>query len=358
VIRHPVDRVLVCALLPIGDTLFTTPALHAVRLRYPRARITALTYPTNAGILAASPDVDEILLAPTRARPQSPGQVLQFVRDLRAAHYDLLLEFSSYNYGLALWGGARAHTSMRLPALWWIRPDAGVVWRHLHAVEHYANVVRRAGIPVRDWRLRVYATREEIAARDQLLHDNGVQPQEPIIGLHPGGEGLWGRKQWGTAGFARVADQLHAQFGVKIMVLGGTEDARLAATLARQSSAPVLNLAGQTTLGATAALAARCALFIGNDSSPLHIAVAAGTRVVGIYGVTDPRSYRPWVPGGVEGRDYAVVQSTAPCAGSFPLIGGIPLWGWLTVLRCDALAAVTPEQVVAAAAPLLAAALV
>jgi ADP-heptose:LPS heptosyltransferase len=175
--------------------------------------------------------------------------------------------------------------------------------------------------------------------------------------LHPGGEGLWGRKQWGTAGFARVADQLHAQFGVKIVVLGGTEDARLAATLARQSSAPVLNLAGQTTLGATAALAARCALFIGNDSSPLHIAVAAGTRVVGIYGVTDPCSYRPWVPGGVAGRDYAVVQSTAPCAGSFPLVGGIPLWKWISVVRCDALGTITPEQVVAAAAPLLAAAL-
>jgi ADP-heptose:LPS heptosyltransferase len=356
-IRRPVHRILVCALLPIGDTLFTTPALHAVRLHYPRAHITALTYPTNAGILAASPDIDKIRHAPTRTRPQSPGQVLQRMGDLRAARYDLLLEFSSYNYGLALWGRARAHTSMRLPAFWWIRPDAGVAWRHRHAVEHYADVVRRAGIPVADWRLRIYATPEEIAARDQLLQDNGVQPREPIIGLHPGGEGLWGRKQWGTAGFACVADQLHAHFGVKIVVLGGTEDARLAATLARQSSAPVLNLAGQTTLGATAALAARCALFIGNDSSPLHIAVAAGTRVVGIYGVTDPRSYRPWVPGGVEGRDYTVVQSTAPCAGSFPLVGGIPLWKWLSVMRCDALAAITPEQVVAAAAPLLAAAL-
>ena len=95
-----------------------------------------------------------------------------------------------------------------------------------------------------------------------------------------------------------MADRLHARFGVKIVVLGGKEDAPLAAEVARAGSAPVLNLAGQTTLGETAALAARCALFIGNDSSPLHIAVAAGTRVVGIYGITDPRSYRPWVPRG------------------------------------------------------------
>ena len=355
--RRPVSNILVVALLPIGDTLFATPAIHAVRRRYPRARVTALTYPTNGGILSANPDVDEICFAPTRARPTTPALFGGMIRDLRATRFDLVLEFSSVNYGLRAWGGARRYAGMRLPWLWFIRPGAGREWRRRHAVEHYADVPRRVGIPVEDWRLRVYATPGELAACDQLLRDNGIAPGERVIGIHPGGEGLWGRKQWGARGFAEVAGRLHARFGVKIVVLGGKEDAPLAAEVARAGSAPVLNLAGQTTLGETAALAARCALFIGNDSSPLHIAVAAGTRAVGIYGITDPRSYRPWVPGGVDGRDYAVVLSPDPCAGCFPLIGGITLPAWIPCLRCDALKSVTADQVMAAAAPLLAAAL-
>ncbi|MGI8589104.1 MAG: glycosyltransferase family 9 protein [Chloroflexia bacterium] len=348
-----VRKILLCALLPIGDTLFATPAIHAVRARYPHAEVVALTYPTNGRILLNNPDVDRIWFAPTRAAPQGARGLLTLLTAIRRAQFDLCIEFSNYNYGLALWGGVRRDLTMRLPALWWIRPGAGRAWRRLHAVEHYADVVRRAAIPISDWRLRVYATPAETTACERLLHDYGVQPAEPLIGVHPGGEGLWGRKKWPPRDFAQVADELYARCGMKIVVLGGTEDAFLAAEVARRSSAPVLNLAGQTTLGETAALAARCALFVGNDSSPLHIAVAAGTRVVGIYGLTDPRSYRPWLPGGQAGRDYAVVQSTAPCAGCFPLIGGITLLGWFGCVRCDALASVTPAQVIAAALPLL-----
>ena len=349
--------ILVCALLPIGDTLFTTPALHAVRQRYPGARITALTYPTNSGVLLANPAVDAIWLAPTRQRPLGGAGMLHLLRALRRARFDLTLEFSNYNYGLRYWGGTHRAASMGLPWLWWIRPGAGRTWRRRHAVEHYGDVVRRLGIPIADWRLRIYVTPAEVAARDSLLRDHGVAPDEPIVGLHPGGEGLWGRKQWSPRGFAAVADGLHRQFGVKIVVLGGKDDARHAAEVAALSAAPVLNLAGQTTLGATAALAERCALFIGNDSSPLHIAAAVGTRVVGIYGVTDPLSYRPWVPGGQAGRDYAVVLSPAPCAACFPLVGGITMLEWINCMRCDALAAITPAQVLAAAVPLLAGAL-
>ena len=97
---RPGSNILVVALLPIGDTLFATPAIHAVRLRYPRARVTALTYPTNGGILSANPDVDEICFAPTRARPTTPALFAAMIHDLRATHFDLVLEFSSVNYGL------------------------------------------------------------------------------------------------------------------------------------------------------------------------------------------------------------------------------------------------------------------
>ncbi len=93
-------NILLCALLPIGDTLFLTPALRAVRRHYPRARITALTYPTNRGILRANPDVDRLWLAPTRQAVRTPDRFLTLAYAIRRGHFDLALEFSNYNYGL------------------------------------------------------------------------------------------------------------------------------------------------------------------------------------------------------------------------------------------------------------------
>jgi lipopolysaccharide heptosyltransferase II len=346
-------RILVVLLVPIGDTLFTTPAIHALRAAYPQAHITALVYPTNAGILVNNADVDRLWYFPTRSN-LGPGTILRLAFDLRRTRFDLSVEFSNYNAWLARWAGVSLRTHQHLPALWWIDSQIGIPMRRKHAVEVYGAVVRRLGLPIPDWRLRMYPTEADQARAAALLARHGIRFGEPVIGIHPGGEGLWGRKQWAPAKFAALADGLHAAAGGKIVVLGGGEEARIAADVARRAQAPVFNLAGQTSLGETAAMAAACSLFIGNDSSPLHIAAAMGTPVVGIYGPTSPASYRPWMPGGVAGRDYAVVLGRHRCAGQFTLGGSKPLGAYLQAITCDALETIQPSEVLAAARRLLA----
>src|SRR6185312_9741548 len=76
-------RILLLMLLPIGDTLFATPTVRALRFSYPTAEISALAYPTNAGILEANPDVDCLLLHPTASTWPGPAAYWRFLRDLR-----------------------------------------------------------------------------------------------------------------------------------------------------------------------------------------------------------------------------------------------------------------------------------
>jgi len=346
-------RILLLTLLPIGDTLFATPAIHALRERYPDARITVVLYPTNQGILANNRDVDDFLYWPTRE--QWPGflGVLRLFLELRRRRFDVAVEFCSYIWWATWMSGIPKRVEMNLPKLWWLLPWAGIAWRRKHAVEHYADVVRRLDIPVQDWTLRMEPSEKEKARAQAWLDRYRVGEDELLVGLHPGGEGLWGRKKWGVRGFAQVAESLSEKLGARIMLMGGKEDATLAAEIASLTGARVINATGQTTLGETAALAARCSLFIGNDSSPLHIAAASGTPVVGIYGVTDPRSYHPWLPHGHEGTNYRVVRSHLSCACRFPLIGGANLYGWVQCLSCPALETITPEQVLEAAIELL-----
>ncbi|HEX8221773.1 MAG TPA: glycosyltransferase family 9 protein [Chloroflexia bacterium] len=346
-------RILLMMLLPIGDTLFTTPSVAALRRRYPQALITALVYPTNRGILSNNPDIDDFLLWPTRQKWPGAGGVFKLFWGLRLARFDLAVEFSNYNWWVSWLSRIPQRTEMQLPRFWWALPWAGREWRTHHAVEHYTGPVGRLGIPVQDMALRFFPSSQDEAKANAWLERHQVGPDELLVGIHPGGEGLWGRKRWSVARFAEVADGLSARLGARIVVLGGKHDMPAAGDIAARTSAPIINATGQTTLGETAALVRHCALFIGNDSSPLHIAAASGTPVVGIYGPTDPRSYRPWIPGGQEGIDYAVVRSDLPCACKFPLVGGTTLAGWVTCLNCPALESITPQQVLDAALRLL-----
>lgn len=340
-------------LLPIGDTLFTTPAIHALRKRYPGAHITALVYPTNAGILRSNLDVDDFLYWPTRQTWPGLAGVLRLFLTLRRSRFNLVVEFCSYISWVSILSGIPRRVSFRLPRFWWIRPGAGKEWRKRHAVEHYADVVRKLGIEIEDMELRIRPSEEEEQRAQSWLDRYEVAPGEMLVGIHPGGEGLWGRKQWGVANFAAVATGLYSRLGARVILMGGREDATLAAEIASRTSAHVINATGQTTLGETAALIRRCAIFVGNDSSPLHIAAASGRPVVGIYGITDPRSYRPWVPGGKESYDYAVVRSYLPCACRFSLVGGITLPAWITCLFCPALRTIPPRRVLEACLRLL-----
>lgn len=348
-------RILLSLLLPIGDTLFATPAIHGLRGRYPDARITALVYPTNQGILDNNPDIDDFLFWPTRQNTRNTVNFPRLTWQVRRTRYDLSVEFASYlSWFTGLAAGIPKRTDMQLPRLWWIMPGAGRAWRLKHAVEHYADPVRRLGIPVEDMRLRIEPSTQEHKRAEAWLGNNGVQAGELLVGVHPGGEGLWGRKKWGVRGFTHVASGLHDRLGARVMLMGGKDDAPLAAEIAGHTRARVINATGQTTLGETAALAARCSLFVGNDSSPLHIAAATGTPVVGIYGLTDPRSYHPWTPGGRDGVDYAVVRSHLSCACNFTFIGGTTVAAWARSLACPALEKITPEQVLEACVRLLA----
>ena len=340
-------------LLPIGDTLFTTPAIRALKQRYPEAEITALVYPTNKGVISNNPDIDHFLLWPTRGQGPGVRGVLKLFWGLRRTRFDLAVEFSNYNWWISRLSGIPRRTEMNLPKMWWVLPWAGRKWRTRHAVEHYADVVRRLDIPVDDLKLRIFPTEEDEAKARLWLTRYRVGDDELLVGIHLGGEGLWGRKRWSVERFAKVADGLADGADIRIVIMGGKDDAPAAAELASRTRAPIINAVGQTSLGETAALARRCALFIGNDSSPLHIAAAAGTPVVGIYGPTDPRSYRPWIPGGREGTDYAVVRSHLPCACKFPLVGGTTILGFFTCLRCPALETITPQQVLDAAKRML-----
>ena len=98
-------------------------------------------------------------------------------------------------------------------------------------------------------------------------------------------------KRWSLDRYREIVRRLVQELDVQVLLIGGKEDLELNQTLLAPLNVPadsVLNLAGQTQFGQTAAYLESCALFIGNDSSPMHLAAAVGTPVIAIFGPNQP----------------------------------------------------------------------
>jgi ADP-heptose:LPS heptosyltransferase len=119
--------------------------------------------------------------------------------------------------------------------------------------------------------------------------------KKPVI-LHPGSGGS--ARDWPPEHFARLADHFHNDLGMQAVLTGAAGEEALIASIRRQSATKPLSLCGRLTITELAVLFRRAAVFVGNSSGPLHLAVMVGAPVVAFY--PPIRACRPerWGPYG------------------------------------------------------------
>ena len=352
----PAPRILLLALLPLGDTIFTTPAVRALRERYPAARLTALVHASNAPLLHCVPTLNDVVVLPFRTDWAGAAPFAATLRRLRARRYDATIDFTTPAYKwVSFVAGIPTRTYMKFDPLWWLIPGAHQQWRATHATRHYYDCARELDLP--SWNTVDQRPRLQLppsARRDarrfmEIAH--GLRGSGPLVGLHVGGAGLGGLKRWPAARFAALADRLAATWGARIVLLGGPDDRELATTVARMTQTRPLLAAGVVPLLTSIAIIEACDLFIGNDSGPLHAAAAVGTPYVGVFGPTSAANFQPIALYPGQGR---VVRPTVPCRAPRYFVGGEPVWrGPCCRGVCAALATLDVGPVFDAAAILL-----
>jgi ADP-heptose:LPS heptosyltransferase len=197
----------------------------------------------------------------------------------------------------------------------------------------------RLGIHAVDRTLRVAAALGD--ATPEPRFDVAISPAErawaraalaslpsPRILLNLGAR--WLTKRWPPAHFAEIGRRAVAKFAASLIAVGAPGDQSLVDELAHHlAPLPLLDLCGKTRLPHLAALALESDLMISNDTGPLHLAAAAGARVVGIYTCTNPDLTGPFGP------RTSTVRSCVWCAPSFVK----------TCRRLDCMTELTPDRV-------------
>ncbi len=306
---HPPEPETIIALTRehIGDLICTTPALRALRARFPNAHIAVEVGERAACVLENNPHIDEVIIRPDH---QGLRGKARFIYLLRRRKFDLavILDNSADMIFYTWLGGTprRAGMVYKKKFAGLLTESVAFDWQAHEMVDNFRNVVARLGGDISDAQTEVFpsqADREYVAA---LFGAEGIRGEQDVIALNPGASAPSNR--WLPERFAELADCLAARPGVRVLLLGGPGDREISAEICRLAETPPLVLTGALTLLQLAETLRRCNVVVTGDTGPMHLAVAMQTPVIALFGPAVPGESGPgYAPG------HTVIRNVAGC---------------------------------------------
>jgi heptosyltransferase I len=282
---------LIVRLGALGDVVHAIPVVAALREAYPSATIGWLVHPRFAPLLQLVEGLDHVYPLERRTGAHA-------IRDVRRAGYEVCLDLQGLlkSAAVARFSGARrvigfSRTLLRESAASLAYSETGGDGTG-HVIDKNLSLLALVGVTTRERRfpLRVPETPVVPCTRQML---GGKGSPVPFAAINPGA--AWPNKRWPAERFGALAARMHDRFGLRSAVLWGPDEATLAAAVVRASRGAA-QMAPQTTMVEMLALAGAARLVVSGDTGPLHLASAAGTPVVGLYGPTPPGRNGPWDP--------------------------------------------------------------
>lgn len=290
---HEPERILVSLPGWVGDVVMATPALRALRRRFPDAHLAAHGKKHLLTLLEGSALVDELLPAPARGA----RAMLFAARQLRAKRFDwaVLLAESERAALLARFAGIRLRSGLfhTAPRRWLlshpvprVRSSSGHLAR-FSMIERYLRVTRALGAPDDGDRMELPVLERARASVDERLSTAGLERGGPLVVVVPGAA-FGAAKTWLPDRFGAAARELCVRLGARAVLAPGPGEERLASEVVGHANlvavsldAPCLDLAELT------ALIDRATLVLTNDTGPRSIAVALRRPTVVVAGPTD-----------------------------------------------------------------------
>jgi ADP-heptose:LPS heptosyltransferase len=268
-----------------GDLLFTTPAVRAVRSRFPDASLYYITGGYSSFVADHNPHIDRtIIVAPPFEASGKMSAVLELIKGIKliaGLRLDLLISFHR-SRTLALLGFfGRADRilgfSNASPLV-----DISVPFdSSRHEVQRYLDLVSTVGCEANGMELEYATTEEEDERAAAMLKKIGIDGDFAVVA--PGGGENPGTvmfiKRWPIRGFRQVTRHIKKALGLPVIAVGSASEKELADSVDADYS-----LAGRTSFPMLAAVLKRSSIVVANDSGPLYLASAVGARTVGIYG--------------------------------------------------------------------------
>lgn len=278
------QKILICGVNWLGDGIMSMPAVNAFKKAHPNNSISILLKSNMIPLWEMCSSVDDCLLLESGF-----AGTLRTVEAVAAKGFNTAYVFPNsvrsalipFMAGIPRRRGMSGHTRSVL-----LTESIDDRFENKHQLLEYMSILElNTGddAPV-DAGLHLGDTVDLIRKRHLGSFESGVKN---IIGMIPGA--AYGpSKMWPAAYFVEVGRKLIDEHGCKLLVMGIDSEREICMRVSEELGDSAICLAGETNLRESAILMGDCSAVICNDSGGMHLAAAAGTKVVAVYGVTDP----------------------------------------------------------------------
>lgn len=317
-------RILLANPFGIGDILFTLPLIQSLREQDPSGFVGYLDNRRTAELIATWPEISWQMPFEFRAISKHSWkagwtELRRSAEQIRKQHFDLLIDLSlGWPVGCAAWlAGVRRRVGLdyRKRGFFLTEKIPFSGFRNQAVGDTYLDLLPQIGFQRPQSPQMRMALSPDLETAAAALLENGSDSSQRFLGLVPGGGVSWGPmarfKQWPADRFAQVADDLAGRYHWEVVLFGDQGDQPICQEVARAMKHKSRVIAPAPSLPLLAHLLKRCALVIGNDSGPMHLADAVGVKTVAIFGPVDASVYGP--PGEGRGSPRRVVTHGLPC---------------------------------------------
>jgi len=315
-----IKRILIYRCGAIGDTIVSIPAIRAIRNHFKDAAMILMTATGGNGIIWS----DEVLrefawfdeYVTYNAEELWSVRTLALIAKVRRQRADMVIYLASdRNSVLKIWRDLlffRVAGVRRFAACY---PSKVTFWGRLKRSPHVCpsevvrllSCLRRRGIDGAPATFELPIAEERVRKVSQFLEKSGMDRTRPLIAMCPGSKQQ--ATQWPIERYGEVGRRLIEMGGANIVIIGGELERAAGEKIGRQwPRNRWVNSAAHLDLLELAELLRNCVFYLGNDTGPMHLAVAVGTRCLGVFSAHNPLgSWHPY------GDNHIVLRKNVPC---------------------------------------------
>jgi len=299
VISEP-KNIVITKYFGMGSIILATPMIRAIKQKYPQAKITILTFAGKKDLLDLITEIDEVIELRTKNLFIFSKDLFLILSQLRKRNIDIIIDlefFSKFSTMVAYLAGAKIRVGYYVHHMW-----RGNLLTHHAYYNHYRHITEifmalAHSIGADADNLDTYLVNKEKDNIWQKLIEYGLEETDQLVTINVNASDLCLERRWPAKDFISLISTLASKYAdIKFVFIGSEQERRYVNRIFRHLSPKyknVINLVGKLDLKELMGLLENSRLFIGNDSGPLHIAVALKTPSVSFFGPETPVLYGP-----------------------------------------------------------------
>jgi ADP-heptose:LPS heptosyltransferase len=255
----------------IGDVVYSLHVFEMLHAQFPDAKITLLCKPFAITLLNNNPSITHLT-----SNFNDLIHTYDLIVDLRGS-------WRSIFFAITHWPKLRLDRAT-------IRFDNAQKGKHPHEVFTNLQVVEPIITPEhRQTNPRIFASKADLKKADDFLLDNNIGR---FALIHMGARKKL--RKWNQ--YPELLQYLHTKHKLTIIFIGDQSDLKDIQLVRSTLPFETFSIANFFNLTELYAIAQKAALYVGNESGPLHIAAISGVPTIGLYGPGEPTVFYPYGP--------------------------------------------------------------